>query len=180
MRNDKVVIMLVSTGVSVFAVSLWAINLSQRRGSGQILLSSPFWEQICPAEGIYGCRRNLWLPYFSEFAAFSQIRKALRRLLTVTVKSQMSSSQTSSQFWGSEQVPTPTSERSPCSQLSGGSSEGSEATNTHADPLRPAPSHSGRPPATWWVGGLAENLPVFKVSREIQSLFNSTNLIYFC
>lgn len=34
---------------------------------------------------------NLWQPHFPEVAAFSQIREVLRKLLSVSVESQISS-----------------------------------------------------------------------------------------
>lgn len=60
-----------------------AVKLPKRRFLVGLLL--PSGSRWCPKKEIYGN------PHFPEVSAFSKIREALRRLLSASVKSRMSS-----------------------------------------------------------------------------------------
>lgn len=75
-------VMFVSTGMSSLSIR---IKFPPEKGFMIGFTLGLSWGQTCPKERIYGTC------HFSKVSALSQIREALRRLLSVSVESQMSS-----------------------------------------------------------------------------------------
>ena len=76
-------VMFVSTGMSSLSDFI-RIKFPPEKGFKIGFTLGLSWGQTCPKERIYGTR------HFSEVSALSQIREALRRLLSVSAESQMS------------------------------------------------------------------------------------------
>lgn len=79
--------MFISTGISGLSVFFRIMKLPWREIYSKFTLGLSPGTRSCLEKGIYGNSR------FAEVSAFSQIREALRRLLSASAESQMSSSQ---------------------------------------------------------------------------------------